>query len=380
MRRHTLIAIIAGSSLVAAACGSDDTSQQAPPTTLAPDTAPATDPPATEPDATDPPATDAPTTEPPSTEAPTTEPPATDPPTTEAPATSDAGDDGGEAPSASDVPAGAARTASALSFDDTVAAATAVIEDNENLTLVVTIDHAANAANAGLELPPTTELIFGNPMIGTPLMTSSPTVGIDLPQKMLIIESADGTVEILWNSSAYLSTRHGLDGVDEQLGSVDMALGSIASAAAGNGDGVEPTVGPDASEGAGLVTQDAPGTAREAADRQTAAIEANPDLILVSEIDHGANAADAGLDLTPIIEVIFGNPNLGTPLMQASRTVGMDLPQKMLFVETADGVSITYNDPAYLAQRHGIDAATPELATVTGALEKLSGAAAGDGG
>ena len=67
--------------------------------------------------------------------------------------------------------------------------------------------------------------------------------------------------------------------------------------------------------------------------------------------------------------------------MQASRTIGMDLPQKMLIVENADGVVITYNDPQYLAQRHGIDAATvaTQLVAVTGALDALATAASGDG-
>ncbi len=377
MRRHALISIIAGSSLAIASCaGSDDVADESANTTLAPESVPATEPAATEPTATDPEPT-----EPPVTEAPTSEPPATEVPSIEPATTTTITPAGaaGDISAAFAVPPGAASTVSALSFDDTVASATAVIEGNEALTLVATIDHAANAANAGLDLPPTTELIFGNPTIGTPLMAASPIVGIDLPQKMLVTQVEDGSVQIIWNVSSYLAGRHGLTGVDEQLDTIDTSLTSIASAAAGNGDGVEPTVGPDVAAGAGLVTRDGVGTAREAVDRLLAAIDENTNLVLVAEIDHAANAASAGLELPPIIEVVFGNPNLGTPLMQASRTVGIDLPQKMLFVENEGGITITYNDPSYLAERHGIDPATPELSMIAGALEALSGVAADTG-
>ena len=88
-------------------------------------------------------------------------------------------------------------------------------------------------------------------------------------------------------------------------------------------------------------------------------------------------AAAAGLELGPTIEVIFGNPALGTPLMFASRTVGIDLPQKMLFIEDGDSVRIIYNDPDFIAKRHRIDRDVALLTTVSDALAGLSAAAAG---
>jgi uncharacterized protein (DUF302 family) len=127
----------------------------------------------------------------------------------------------------------------------------------------------------------------------------------------------------------------------------------------------------------GLIETRATGSARDAADRLIHAIEANENLRLIAQVDHAAGAASVGLELRPTIEVFFGNPKLGTPLMQAAPTVGIDLPQKMLFIEEGDGARVLYNDPAYLAERHGLPADTPQLEVISGALAKLAEVASG---
>lgn len=76
---------------------------------------------------------------------------------------------------------------------------------------------------------------------------------------------------------------------------------------------------------------------------------------------------------------MFGNPNLGTPLMQCSPTLAIDLPQKVLIWQTETGVSLAYNDPTYLAQRHNLgDCGAEVLETVTGALDGLTNQAISD--
>ncbi len=128
---------------------------------------------------------------------------------------------------------------------------------------------------------------------------------------------------------------------------------------------------------AGLVETQGSGTAVDAADRLVAAIEANEKLRLVARVDHGAGAESVGLELTPTIEVFFGNPALGTPLMHLAPTVAIDLPQKILIIQTDRGVRVLYNSPAYLAERHGIDGDTPQLAVISGALQNLADVTAG---
>ena len=68
----------------------------------------------------------------------------------------------------------------------------------------------ANAANAGLTLNPTRLVVFGNPNIGTPLMQTSATAGIDLPLKILVWEDSNGDVFVSTNETRYLEHRHGL--------------------------------------------------------------------------------------------------------------------------------------------------------------------------
>ena len=122
-------------------------------------------------------------------------------------------------------------TESANSVDDTQAKLEAATEE-AGLTLMTVIDHAANAANNGLELRPTRLAIFGNPNVGTPLMQAAQSVAIDLPQKMLIWEAEDGKVYIGFNDPAYLAARHGLEGQDERLSNITTALTGLMNAAA----------------------------------------------------------------------------------------------------------------------------------------------------
>lgn len=71
-------------------------------------------------------------------------------------------------------------------------------------------------------------------------------------------------------------------------------------------------------------------------------------------IDHGGEAEKAGLKMRPTKVVLFGSPRAGTPLMLAAPSLAIDLPLKALVAEDDRGkVSVTYNAPEYLQQRHG---------------------------
>lgn len=78
------------------------------------------------------------------------------------------------------------------------------------LLVFARIDHAANAAQVGMELRPTELLIFGNPRGGTPLMQDKQTAGIDLPVRALVWEDEDGKVWLMYNEAKWLATRHQL--------------------------------------------------------------------------------------------------------------------------------------------------------------------------
>jgi uncharacterized protein (DUF302 family) len=95
------------------------------------------------------------------------------------------------------------------SVDETVQFLKATL-DAKGIKLFAMIDHSGEAAKVGMTMPPTKLLIFGDPKAGTPLMLASPRSAIDLPLKVLVRLDQDGSVEIAYNSPAYLGARHGL--------------------------------------------------------------------------------------------------------------------------------------------------------------------------
>ena len=91
-------------------------------------------------------------------------------------------------------------------------------------------------------------------------------------------------------------------------------------------------------------------------DRLIAAIAARG-MSVIARIDHAGAAAKAGLALRPTEVVIFGNPQAGTGLMQMAQTMGIDLPLKALIWQDETGtIQLSYNDPRWLARRHGVGA------------------------
>ena len=97
-------------------------------------------------------------------------------------------------------------------------------------------------------------------------------------------------------------------------------------------------------------------------------------MTVFARIDHAAGAAGVGLSLRPTELLIFGNAKAGTPLMQTVQTTGIDLPLKALVWEDASGATwLSYNDPAWLAQRHGV---AGETETVIGMMSKALDAVA----
>lgn len=95
-----------------------------------------------------------------------------------------------------------------------------------------------------------------------------------------------------------------------------------------------------------------------------------------ARVNHAAGAEKAGLELRPTELVLFGNPKVGTPLMQCSQSIAIDLPQKMLAWQAEDGtVHLSYNDPMHLKSRHSTEGCDEVFKKVSGALGKFAAAA-----
>jgi uncharacterized protein (DUF302 family) len=100
-------------------------------------------------------------------------------------------------------------------------------------------------------------------------------------------------------------------------------------------------------------------------------------ITVFARVDHAGGAEKVGQTLRPTELLIFGNPKLGTPLMQKDQKMGLDLPLKALVFEGEDGKTyIAYNDPAYLSKRYGVAEPAKVFETMTGALKNFTAAAA----
>ena len=127
----------------------------------------------------------------------------------------------------------------------------------------------------------------------------------------------------------------------------------------------------------GLITLPSAHGAKATADRLAAEIAAKG-MTVFARIDHAAGAKEVGMALRPTEVLIFGNAKGGTPLMQSQQTIGIDLPLKALVWEDADGkVWLSYNDPGWIAQRHGATGVTEVTSRLAAGLAALAKAATG---
>jgi uncharacterized protein (DUF302 family) len=126
----------------------------------------------------------------------------------------------------------------------------------------------------------------------------------------------------------------------------------------------------------GLITVPSHLGPKETMDRLENEIKARG-LTIFARVDHSAGAVEVGLTLRPTELLIFGNAKGGTPLMQANQSVGIDLPLKALVWQDGSGKTwISYNDPSWLAKRHGlgteVDPAVDVMVALLGAVTKTA--------
>jgi uncharacterized protein (DUF302 family) len=128
----------------------------------------------------------------------------------------------------------------------------------------------------------------------------------------------------------------------------------------------------------GLITMRSSHGPKDTMNRLEAQVRAKG-MTVFARIDHAAGAAEAGLPLRPTELLIFGNAKAGTPLMQAEQAIGIDLPLKMLVWQDASGATwLSYNDPTWLAQRHGLAGGSEAAAkAMAAALDGIARTAAG---
>ena len=122
----------------------------------------------------------------------------------------------------------------------------------------------------------------------------------------------------------------------------------------------------------GLTTIKSHRGARETMNSLETAVRARG-MTVFARIDHAAGASAVGMPLNAAEVLIFGNARGGTPLMQSVPTIGIDLPLKALVWQDASGETwLSYNEPAWLAQRHGLSGVETAIGNLTAALSALA--------
>ncbi len=80
----------------------------------------------------------------------------------------------------------------------------------EKLTLFEIIDHKANATAVKMDLKPETVVVFGNPKMGTVLMNCNPSMGLDLPLRILVSTNYEGSTSFTYTNPEYWSLKHNI--------------------------------------------------------------------------------------------------------------------------------------------------------------------------
>lgn len=122
------------------------------------------------------------------------------------------------------------------------------------------------------------------------------------------------------------------------------------------------------------IVKTSPHSVEKTVTQLTAAVE-KAGATLFAVVDHAGGAQKTGQELAPSTLVIFGNPKIGTPVMQNNIRAGLDLPIRVLVFEEDRETKVGYLDPAKLKARYNISGAEEAFAKMTGALDKLTGAA-----
>jgi len=107
--------------------------------------------------------------------------------------------------------------------------------ERAGITIFARINHAKGAEKVGMDLAPTSLLVFGTPKIGTPLMQSNPKIGLDLPLKALAWQAEDGSVMLAYTDPMWLAQRHNITDKDPVFTKMTGALGKFTDMATQKG-------------------------------------------------------------------------------------------------------------------------------------------------
>lgn len=241
---------------------------------------------------------------------------------------------------------------------DSVDEAVQIVSDRlsqQGFDITLVVNHAAAAASVNLVLRPT-QVIFARPpqFLERSLLRRSATIGIDLPLKYLIFEDENGDIQLRSNPVGYLIDRHDLRLRDFGLYLTGLFADQFGASANG------------------LITVTSQRSLDESVQALQDAIGASGAFRIPKVLNFGEGTRRNG----PVL-VVFGNPMAGTPLMQGTQEIALDLPQKFLVSQSRGVVLISYNHPHFIASRHNLFGQDMRLNAIANALANFAAAGAG---
>lgn len=254
-----------------------------------------------------------------------------------------------------------------IDLKDAVDVPTAIAElratlEQQGFDIPLVLDHSAAAASVRMELNPN-QVIFARPprRLERRLLRRSKTIGLDLPIKFHVFED-NGVIKLSVNTLGYLIDRHNLHLHDFVLKFTNRLIRQFGSSE---------------EKEHGLITIQSQQSFEETVDALKDAITSNPAARIPLILDYGDKHRRRYGFRFPVL-IVFGNPNVGTPLMQADPRIGIDLPLKFLvWIDSQGQVNITYNNPRFLAGRINLTGQDDRLNAIAKALTNI--ALAGEG-
>lgn len=259
---------------------------------------------------------------------------------------------------------------STKNFEATLSGLTDAIESNDKLNLVAKVDHAADSEEA---IEANTLFVFGNPNVSSPLMKEGQTAGVDLPMKVVVWKDQNNAVHVALNAPDYVAKRHGIESLGLFRSQLETTLGSVIEAGTGVSVGSMPQAEEIAVEAEeGLITEESQNSVDNTFRGFKKQIEENEDWSIVLEVNHTNNAEKVGRTISPTRLLMLKNSEMTSPLVAGKQSLGIEFPVRLLIYETKKAeILVSYDDPEYLAERHGLEGQQERLDTLSRALEKM---------
>jgi uncharacterized protein (DUF302 family) len=241
---------------------------------------------------------------------------------------------------------------------------------------VTVVDHTANAAAVGVQIPPTVEVIGGPPAAGLPLLRLDQRAGANLPQHYLVRQGTDGSVTVTANSAEYVSAVSGILPTEARTALHDSTAAVLNAVAPGGGD-ILPTPLVGVTPSGFLLTVPSSTDVAATAERLRRAADRAPTRSIPA-VDMAAGSDQGGPPIRPTSLVFVNDPAADAALIAAAPTFAIDLPMRfVIWLDEQNRTQVGYPDARRLALRHGVSPDDPNVGRLAADADRLAHTGAG---